>query len=202
MLYYRKKVRGDIMEKIEKLQKAISFLETLSTGIDPVTNLPADENTFKREDISNCLIFSAEILKEVHKNKGEVVQVIRPLKFDTKFLNVENVKISQKPIALATLVMNINKETTNKKMRNLGASLIKHWLVKNGYISEEKVAVLKNVNELRLTDKSEKLGIIEESVVDQTTGEVKSSVKLTEKAQTFILNNLTSIVNETDVEEE
>ena len=189
------------MEKIEKLEKAISFLEQLSKGVDPITSNTADINTLKREEIINCLLFSSSILEEVLNNKGEVVQVIRPARFDSKFVNTANIKISQKPIALSTLVLNINKESTNKKMRNLGASSIKNWLVENGYVTEEKVAVLKNVNELRITDKSQEIGIVEESVVDQTTGEVKNSVKLTDKAQTFIINNLDTILNENTNEE-
>lgn len=184
------------MEKIEKLEKAISFLDSLSNGIDPLTNSAITADTFKREELVELITFSSTILTDVLNNKGEVIQVVRPAKFDSKFVNIANVKISQKPIAISTLVMNINKESTNRKMRNLGASIVKNWLVGNGYVTEEKVAVLKNVNELRLTEKSQEVGIIEESVVDPSTGEVRSAVKLTDKAQNFIISNLATIISE------
>ena len=42
-----------------------------------------------------------------------------------------------------------------------------------------------------------KIGIVEESVVDKKSGEVKTQIKLSEAAQLFIIENLTEIIEMT-----
>lgn len=178
---------------MEKLEKAKRYLNLLSEGLDPITNQAATLETLQRQEIKNSFKYAANIIGEVIDNGGEIIQVTKPIEFDYKSVNLSDVKISEKPVALSTLVGNINKQLTNDKMKNLGAASIKSWLLNNGYVCEEKVAVVKNVSELRLTDKSLSIGIIQEESVDKTTGEIKTSIKLTKEAQKYIIDNLDKI---------
>ena len=47
------------------------------------------------------------------------------------------------------------------------------------------------------SESAEKIGIIEEQIVDKKSGEVKSQVKLSESAQLFIIENIEDIIQTT-----
>ncbi len=182
------------MSRTEKLQKAKSYLEMLSNYIDPITGEAVNAATLKNDNIKDIFDFVVEILQEVIDNDGEVIRLeeLSPLKIEN--LNKSAIVISDKPVQLKGLIMRINKEIKNSKMKKLQGATITNWLVEKGYLTSEKVAVVRNVTQFATTDVSAQIGIISEEKVDTKTGELKKNVLLTNIAQQFIIDNLDDIL--------
>ena len=183
------------MDKIQKLQKAKSYLEMLANQINPVTQDSCNDQILKYEQIKNCFLYVSNILNELIQNNGEIINVTSPIDFNQNIINKDKIKISKEPISLKSVAFNINKQIDKKTMKTLKESSIKNWLVNAGYLTEEKIQVIRNINEISLTEKSNSIGIIEEDYLNKRTGELKQKIKLTEEAQKFIIDNLENIVS-------
>ncbi len=183
------------MNRTEKLQKAKSYLEMLSNSIDPTTGEAVNDATLKNGDIKDIFIFVAEILKEVIDNDVDVIRLdeLSPLKIEN--LNKSAIAVSDKPVQLKGFIMRINKEIKNSRMKKLQGATITNWLVEKGYLTSEKVAVVRNITQFSTTDVSAQIGIISEEKVDIKTGELKKKVVLTNTAQQFIIDNLEDILS-------
>lgn len=189
------------MERVQKIQKAKSYLEMLANQINPVTQDACDDQILKYEQIKNCFLYVSNILSEIIQNDGEVINVSSPVDFNQNIINKDKIKISKTPIGLKSIAFNINRQIDKKSMKTLKESSIKNWLINTGYLTEEKIQVVRNVKEIRLTEKSNSIGIIEEGSLNKKTGELKQRIKLTEDAQKFIIDNLENIVLADDNDE-
>lgn len=186
------------MDKIQKIQKAKSYLEMLANEIDPTTQVSSEDSILKKDAIKNCFLYVSNILDELIKNGGEIIQVNEPIDFNQELISKNHIKISNNPVSLSTFANNINSQVNESIMKKLRASVIKNWLIDSGYLTVEQVKVVRNLSELRITDKSLSIGIIQDNVVNRKTGELKPSIKLTKEAQEFIINNLENIVLNTE----
>lgn len=182
------------MERIQKIQRAKSYIEMLANEIDPTTQTVCHDEILKNERIKNCFKYISEILDEVIKNNGEVINISKPVEFNQNYISKDKIAISETPIALSTVARNINKQIDKLAMKKLSSTSIKHWLVSAGYLSEEKIQVIRNVSSLRVNENSKNIGIIETQSVNKKTGELKNDIKFSSQAQNFIIDNLEKIV--------
>ena len=82
-------------------------------------------------------------------------------------------------------------------MEKLTSTRLNKWLSQRGLISTQKVQTMVNKTVYKPTDLATKIGIVEEEVVDKKTGEVKVRIKLSAKAQLFVVENLQEIIENT-----
>lgn len=182
------------MDRIQKIEQAKEYLELLALSIDPTTDEVAHCPLLEKEEIRNVLQFAASLLSELMSNNGEVVQVAKPQEFRAERLDISAVVISDKPIQLSGFVTRINKQVDPSQMKRLGPSQISSWLVKSGYLKTERVSVVKEVKRLVATDTSAEIGISASETVDEKTGEITPKILLTRRAQEFIAENLSMIL--------
>lgn len=190
------------MEKIHKLQKAKLYLEMLSCSMDPTTQEFFEDEILQKKEIKDMLKFVSNVLEELIGNNGEIIKVVKPINFQVSKLNKHEIILSDEPISLSSLITRINKQVDTNTMRKLGASKVTKWLVNQGYLTNQKVSVVKEVSQLTITDNAESIGIILNDKVDRKTGEIKPSVLLTLSAQEYIVNNLENISLEDNINEE
>ena len=98
---------------------------------------------------------------------------------------------------MMAFMKNINSVIDADIMEKMTSTRVNKWLLKRGLFTVEKVptVVTRNVN--KPSNLATKIGIVEESVVDKKSGEVKTQIKLSEAAQLFIIENLTEIIEMT-----
>ena len=108
---------------------------------------------------------------------------------------IERITISDTILTTKEFLKNINAAVDRKIMKPLSITLVNRWLVKNGYLKEEKRPAIINKTFRVLSDKSAEIGITEKVVVDSSTGEVlHSEIAFDSNAQRFILNHLVEII--------
>ncbi len=81
-------------------------------------------------------------------------------------------------------------------MEKLSFKRINVWLLRNGYVTMAKQPMLINRSVMKPMQKAANIGIEEEETTDPKTGEIKSRMMLTPKAQRFLLDNLDRILEE------
>lgn len=188
------------MEKVQKLQKAKYYLEMLACSMDPTTQEFIESEVFQKREVKDVLVYVSAVLEELIKNKGEIINVSKPISFQVSRLNKRAIMLSNEPIQLSTLMARINKQVDTKTMRKLGASKISAWLIEQGYLVSEKVSVVKEISQLTTTDNSESFGIVMDNEINEDTGEIKPRLLLTRKAQEYIVDNLETILREEKIE--
>ena len=193
------------MEKLQVIQRAKSYIEMLSNGIDPISGEAISENTLGQERIKKCFVFISELLDEVIKNNGLVelpengdsspyLLVKKKAPFSLTWHQKSNIQISETPILPSVFLKNINNTIEKDSMEKLSITTINKWLIKQGYLSESKVPTVINKRVKALTPLSASIGVIEKSVVDYETGETKAQLLFSKQAQEFILDNIDSIL--------
>lgn len=182
------------MDRIQSLQKAKFYLEMLSCSFDPTTQEYVDDPLLQKEDVKNMLKYASSVLDELIANDGEVINVDKPLNFQVSKINKQAIVLSDTAIQLSTLMARINRQVDTRSMRKLAPSKISKWLIKQGYLADEKVSVVKEVSQLVATENAENIGIVTDRKVDRSTGEIKPRILLTRKAQEYIVDNLEVIL--------
>ncbi|HBF86718.1 MAG TPA: hypothetical protein DDW54_03465 [Clostridiales bacterium] len=187
------------MGKVQQLQKAKLYLEMLACSMDPTTQKFVESEVLQKKEIKDILMYVSSVIEDLIGNNGEVINVSKPMSFQVSRLNKHIIMLSDEPIQLSGLITRINKQIDTKYMRKLGASKISKWLIENGYLTNEKISVVKEISQLTITDNAESFGIVMDNKVDIKTGEIKPCLLLTRKAQEYIVDNLETILGE-DVE--
>ena len=183
------------MDKVQKITKAKMYLELMARSIDPITQEVIHDSILQRQEIKETFLYVVSLLNDLIENGGEALQVAEPAEFQVDKINKDKIIISDLPIQIAGFIKRINKQIKNNKMKTLKQSVLVEWLIKNDYLIKDKREVSRYETVYKVTPLSQSIGIIEEELVDEETGEVKTAgVKLTKTAQEFILDNLENIV--------
>ena len=197
------------MEKIELVERAKMYLKLLGDGLHPVTGeeIPND-SAFMDEKVKRCFAFISEVLDEYIELSAKVdeiekakqtppVVIAKKQEFAVTTEQCDNIKLSKEPLTMMAFMKNINSVIDADIMEKMTSTRVNKWLLKRGLFTVEKVptVVTRNVN--KPSNLATKIGIVEESVVDKKSGEVKTQIKLSEAAQLFIIENLTEIIEMT-----
>ena len=203
------------MNKRQVIQHAKNYMDLLSRGIDPISQMEVGPVSIVAEPrLQKCFAFVSNILEELLANGGYVALsdegpdapdidsvpqydlVRRKVPFRLSQEQRRDVYITKNPIAPSTFISHINRVIDGEAMEKLSFKRINAWLLKNDYVTETKQPVVINRTVMKPMLKAAKIGFEEEETVDPKTGEVKSRIMLTQKAQQFLLDNLDRILEE------
>lgn len=110
---------------------------------------------------------------------------------------ISNISISNTSITPKEFIKNINDSIDRKHMKVFSLTKLSNWLVKQGYLREEKRPATINRTVRLLSERSSEVGITQKVVIDTATGEVlQNDIALSTEAQRFILDHLVEISSE------
>ena len=194
------------MERIELVERAKMYLQLLSNGVHPVTGqrVPRD-SAFVDPKVKRCFSFITEVLDEYVVLKAKVEQLEKEKEKNTIVVAKKQVftitqdqcnciKLSKEPISVMALMKNINAVIDAETTEKLSSTRINKWLISRGLVASEKIKTVTSKTVYKPSDDAVRIGITEESFVDKKSGEVKTQIKLEERAQLFIIENLEEIV--------
>ena len=194
------------MERIELVERAKMYLQLLSNGVHPVTgkSIPQD-SAFIDQKVKRCFSFISEVLDEYVELKAKVEQlekdrekhtivVAKKQVFSITQEQCNSIKLSKEPISVMAFMKNINEVIDAETTEKLSSTRINKWLTNRGLVTSEKVQTVTNKTIYKPSDVAVRIGIAEESFVDRKSGEVKTQIKLEERAQLFIIENLEEII--------
>ena len=194
------------MERIALVERAKMYLQLLSNGVHPVTgqSIPQD-SAFADPKVKRCFSFISEVLDEYvelkakadqlekDRNKNTIV-VAKKQVFSITQEQCNSIKLSKEPISVMAFMKNINEVIDVETTEKLSSTRINKWLTNRGLVTSEKVQTVTNKTIYKPSDVAVRIGITEESFVDRKSGEVKTQIKLEERAQLFIIENLEEII--------
>ena len=194
------------MERIALVERAKMYLQLLSNGVHPVTgqSIPQD-SAFVDPKVKRCFSFISEVLDEYvelkakadqlekDRNKNTIV-VAKKQVFSITQEQCNSIKLSKEPISVMAFMKNINEVIDVETTEKLSSTRINKWLTNRGLVTSEKVQTVTNKTIYKPSDVAVRIGITEESFVDRKIGEVKTQIKLEERAQLFIIENLEEII--------
>ena len=194
------------MERIALVERAKMYLQLLSNGVHPVTgqSIPQD-SAFVDPKVKRCFSFISEVLDEYVELKAKVDQLEKDRNKNTIVIakkqvfsitqeQCNSIKLSKEPISVMAFMKNINEVIDVETTEKLSSTRINKWLTNRGLVTSEKVQTVTNKTIYKPSDVAVRIGITEESFVDRKSGEVKTQIKLEERAQLFIIENLEEII--------
>ena len=204
------------MNKRRVIQHAKGYLDLLSKGIDPISQKEVDPASIVAEPrLQKCFAFVSDLLDELLANDGHVAlsydgadappnasapqyELVRKKDpFRLSQAQRGRVMIAKGPVTPITFVNHINRVIDSEAMEKLSIKSINTWLLKNEYISQTKQPAVITKTVMKPMLKAVDIGIEEAETTDPKTGEIKSRIVLTQKAQQFLLDNLDRILEET-----
>ncbi|MCD7745526.1 MAG: hypothetical protein LUI13_09645 [Lachnospiraceae bacterium] len=184
------------MEAIDrnKLDTAISYVERIADGKNPVTGVEVGEDTvLNNPNVIRCMFFIKEVLEGVRCNGGYIGS--KPKKSELADFPLDLLQSytyrEDKPIT--KLVEQLNEPVDESQHRKLSYKPITQWLKLNGFLQDDfNTELNKNVTEP--TEKGRQIGISSEKRRSMAGAEY-IRVIYGREAQEFIVQNLERILN-------
>ncbi len=179
---------------LSKLDVAITYVERMAEGNNPVKNLPAEEDSvLNNPNVIRCMYFIRDVLVQVKENGG-VIQgssgrtAKRPFPFEvlSRFEYEEDRSISHFLAQIKALA-----DTPNVK--GIGTKPVTDWLKSMGYLVEEYDSSASE-KRTRTTEKGEEFGLYMDRRVSMM-GKEYQVIMYSRKAQEFIVQNMEAIIN-------
>lgn len=185
-----------IMTEIEKIGYTKNFIDKLANGINPLddTQIP-DGDLLNNIRISRCMFYVSDILRQVIENNGfkKATNDKNKAPFSISDERLAEFQFSQEPIGISEFTKRINSLIDENIMKKLKITSITEWLVDTDILYNE---ISNNKKHKRVTPKGASLGI-SECIYQGQYGEYKKLL-YNENAQHFIINNINSIIQNTD----
>lgn len=177
------------MENGENLLLANEYVTCLAKGIHPITKtvLP-DDSVINDVKIVRCLYFVSEVLKDSIKKSEKKSGRKKP--FSLSQYDLCRFKISKGEITISAIVRKLNDLKSDENMVKLTTKPITQWLI-NCNLLQEVEENGKTVK--RPTDAGKSLGMSMRKII--TDYGVFNAVVYNSKAQQFLIDNFTSIMN-------
>ena len=197
------------MEKLELVERAKMYMKLLCDGVHPVTGEEIPTNSALADGkVKRCFAFISEVLDEyaelterverLEREKDKQVVVLQTKQqFTISREQCESIRLSREPLSVLAFMKNINSVIDSDTTEKLSSTRINKWLTDKGLVITDKVPTLVSKTVYKPSEFASRIGIVEEEVVDKKSGEVKSQIKLSERAQLFIIENLEDIVANT-----
>ena len=197
------------MEKLELVERAKMYMKLLCDGVHPVTGEEIPTNSALADGkVKRCFAFISEVLDEyaelterverLEREKDKQVVVLqKKQQFTISREQCESIRLSREPLSVLAFMKNINSVIDSDTTEKLSSTRINKWLTDKGLVITDKVPTLVSKTVYKPSEFASRIGIVEEEVVDKKSGEVKSQIKLSERAQLFIIENLEDIVANT-----
>lgn len=183
------------------VERAREYMELLSQGVDPVSRREVGSvSVVSQPQLQKCFAFVSELLGDLLENGGCVELpsadgtryelVRRKSAFSLTEQQRQRVYISPEPVTPNAFVRNLNRPIDAAVMEKLSVKSVNGWLLRNGFVTEDKAPAVINRTVWRPTSKAEEIGIEEVESVDPQTGEVKRQLVFTDAAQLYLLNRV------------
>lgn len=185
---------------LSKLDIAITYIQRMADGLDPVKNIQVEENSvINNPNVIRCMYFIQDVLMEVRKNDGVIGSKKRTGKEPFPFEVLDNY-IYEKDKSISHIISQIKELVANPNVKVMGYKVLSDWLKASGYLLEEVDKYTGKKTNIP-TDKGKELGIYLEERTSMR-GENYNVVMYDQKAQEFLVHNLEAIVNGEIVTEE
>ncbi len=184
------------MEEIDKskLDTAITYIQRIADGMDPVSNHTAEENSvLNNPNVIRCMFFVRDVLQEVRDNNytiGKKAKKSKTLK-EPFPLDVLQFFKYYNDCGISRLVTRINEMVDVDVYEKLSYRPIVAWLKTNNYLTDE-IDPVKGSKATRPTEKGREIGIYTEEKIN-SVGAAYIAVNYNEEAQRFVIDHLTEI---------
>lgn len=172
---------------INKLEKAIIYVDRIANGYNPVNNsLIANDSVLNDPNVIRCMYFIKDILIDVRKNDGVIGKKNNSTKipFDVNLLD-KFVYIEDKSIT--NVIRQINESIDESNMKKIKSKVIVEWLKENDYITNKKIDEI-GLTGYVVTEKGRKNGIYNE--IRSFNGREYIATIYNKQAQEFIVSVL------------
>ena len=169
-----------------KLQWAKMFMDYLSNGVDPVTNMDADGNTLQNQEVQACFRYIAEVLGRSIDDTGAGTRAGN--KFFITDEQISQLKIFPDARKVSEIANEINRAAAENGTRKLSATKINDWLEAEGYL-------YKNETFNRVATEKGKLIGITSQIRRKENGDEYYINLFSENAQSFVFRHLSEITS-------
>ena len=182
------------MTEIEKMQHAKAYIDKLANGINPLDEMPLEEDTLLNNvRLSRCFFYISDILDQVIKNGGVVkkVAVKKPAlpPFSLPREMHAKIEVTKEPVMIKYFTEKINALVDVTAMKKLSPTAFTAWLLHKGLLVEETV----NDKKRKKPSKAgTEIGIAFEIREGQYGG--YTAILYSEEAQRFLVNHLDEII--------
>ena len=179
---------------MQKLEKAIVYLQRIADGKNPVNNLPAEEDAvLNNPNVIRCMFFVKDILEQVKQNNGHIGK--NKSKSERMEFPIETVKnfSYREDLSITKLVAQFNEGIDDYIYKKLSVKQITDWLKLNNFLQEEHSNEL-NKKVTVATLKGNQLGI-RSDIRFSSNGMRYMSVIYGKQAQEYICQNIEKIVS-------
>ena len=192
------------MNKAQVICHAKNYMDMLAQGVDPISREKIEADSLVLQPrMQKCFAFVAELLDELLRNNGfaaltpedagryEIIE--KKAAFSLTAEQLERIPISSKAITPNTFLNNINRVIDTKRMEKLSSKSINAYLLAQGFIAESREPAMIHKTIRKPTDKSSEIGLMEQEIVDESSGEIKTKMVFTPLTQTYLLAHLNEI---------
>ncbi len=177
---------------LEKLDKALIYVDRIADGKNPINNMPADNDDVMNDpNVIRCMFFIKDVLLALKENGGVIGKAsgIKKKEFPMESLS-EYQFIETKTITRFT--EQLNSVINEKEYKKLSYKVITDWLKKNGYLIEKEDNQL-NKKVTLTTEKGQAVGITH-SLQTSMNGTAYYRIEYDKMGQEFVLQNLSEII--------
>lgn len=179
---------------IDKLDHAISQVQLIADGYDPVTHQPAGENSIlNNPELIREMFFIKDVLDEVRRNGGFIGK--KPSKSARQDFPIEALQsfCYEDDKAITRFVEQLNANLDEVRYKKLSYKTICDWLKMNMYLEEQY-----DENSGKIVSVASERGNMIGIYSEDRTSSRGISYKLnlyTKEAQEFIVRNMEAILN-------
>nr|WP_297771456.1 hypothetical protein [uncultured Butyrivibrio sp.] len=177
---------------LEKLDKALIYVNRIADGKNPINNMPADNDDVMNDpNVIRCMFFIKDVLLALKENGGVIGKTsgIKKKEFPMESLS-EYQFIETKTITRFT--EQLNSGIDEKEYKKLSYKVITDWLKKNSYLIEKEDNQL-NKKVTLTTEKGQAVGITH-SLQTSMNGTAYYRIEYDKMGQEFVLQNLSEII--------
>lgn len=184
---------------IKKLDTAITYLQRLAEGHNPINNQSVEgDSVLNNPNVIRCMFFVKEVLEKVRANDGRIDAPVRKKeRKSVRALDAFPVEILSKfkyreDKSIAKLLIQIYEPLEDKSIRKISGKTVNDWLLASGYIMEVYNEELKSNTKVP-TEKGEQIGLRAERI--EYPANVYIAIYYNKQAQEFLIRNFEKLLN-------
>ncbi len=183
---------------MEKLEKALIYVDRIADGKNPVNNVPAEnDDVMNNPNVIRCMFFVKEVLTALKNNGGVIGRSSGVKKKDFPLESLESFQYVETK-TITRLTEQLNAAINGNEFKKLSYKVITDWLKKNGYLIETDDNQLGKKVTLT-TEKGQAVGITH-SLQTSMRGNAYYRVEYDKSGQEFVVQNLPMMIKDQEIE--
>ena len=192
------------MNKAQLIAHTKNYMDMLSKGVDPLTGEAVEnDSALNQPRLQKCFAYVSELLDELLQGNGfvalypedagryEVVEKKVPFAPSQEALQALP-QINQ-PLTPNAFLKYINRAVDEKRMEKLSSTSVNAWLLARGFVTESKEPATIHKTVRRPSPSAAKIGIYEQEIIDEFTGESRMVMLFSPEAQRYMLAHISEI---------